>query len=299
MSPVLTTDLPDGTDPKFFPSFLSVPSGKSVVKTIPIHWERGRSLFCDLGILRFTDRETGNTLRAMASQFDDTDFIDREFQESQQTAVVGEELSEPSLGVSSETAMTTGSAPLPTREELEAKVGDTQIRLSKLKRQQELLEQQRVALEETRRRRKEFQDGKTEMLQHLTRGIALLEESELALRRDSTQMTKALASFQESFEKIGSFSEEAWTAENVEVELTRALTAIENARMEWNSARLKWSFLDGAGSLPNVDGKAEAKVGGVASLAELPFAQLCRIGIAFTWPLVAMGAIGVVVLLFR
>ncbi len=237
----------------------------------------------------------------MASQFDDTDFIDREFQESQQTAVIGEEAAEPSVAASPETALTSASAsaPLPTREELEAKVGDTQVRLSKLKRQQELLEQQRTALEETRRRRKEFQDGKTEMLQHLTRGIALLEESELALRRDSTQMTKALEGFQGSLEKIESFSEEAWTAENVEVELTKALTAIENARMEWNSARLKWSFLDGNGPLPNSEPAESTKASAVASIAELPFAQLCRLGIAFTWPLVAIGAIAVAVLLFR
>ncbi len=30
-----------------------------------------------------------------------------------------------------------------------------------------------------------------------------------------------------------------WTKENFQIELTRALTTLENARMEWNSARLK------------------------------------------------------------
>jgi hypothetical protein len=228
----------------------------------------------------------------MASQFDDTDFIDREFQQAQQTTVAPEP--QPSHDVGA--AIASPSAPLPTREELEARVGDTQLRLSKLKRQQEELEHQRVTLEETRRRRKEFQDGKAEMQQHLTRGIALLEESELALRRDSTQMTKALEAFREGLDKISGYSEEAWTAETVEIELTRALTSIENARMEWNSARLKWAFLDGENRLESAGGEFEQKDSQWASLAELPFQQLCRIGLALTWPLVVIGGIALVLL---
>lgn len=233
----------------------------------------------------------------MASQFDDTDFIDREFQQSQQAAVAAEP--EPQLTQDGEAAIAPSSSPLPTREELEARVGDTQLRLSNLKRQQEELENQRVALEETRRRRKEFQDGKAEMLQHLTRGIALLEESELALRRDSNQMTKALAGFRDGLDKISTYSEEAWTAENVEIELTRALTSIENARMEWNSARLKWSFLDGDQGLDSTDSLSDQKSSQFEALAQLPFQQLCRIGLALTWPLVVLGGIAVVLLAFR
>ena len=235
----------------------------------------------------------------MASQFDDTDFIDREFQESQHTAVAEEAPATSSTSASDPVTAASAAAPLPTREELEAKVGDTQLRLSKLKQQQSALENQRVALEETRRRRKEFQDGKAEMLQHLTRGIALLEESELALRRDSIQMTKSLEAFREGLDKISGYTEESWTADTVEVELTRALTAIENARMEWNSARLKWSFLDGNTGLQASHSENIGSGVQLGSLADLPFQQLCRIGIAFTWPLVAIGVIAVGVLMFR
>ena len=222
----------------------------------------------------------------MASQFDDTDFIDRDFEQSEQTAVVtGEEMSHDSPEI------TPPVSALPTREELEAKVGDTQVRLAQLKRQQEDLEQRRVALEETRRRRKEFHGGKTEMVQHLTRGIAMLEESELALRRDCNQMNKSLEAFREGLDKINGYNEEDWTAENVEVELTRALTAIDNARMEWNSARLKWSFLDGEGGLPEESSANQASTGWVEQLADLPFKQLCRIGLALTWPLALIGLV--------
>ena len=48
-----------------------------------------------------------------------------------------------------------------------------------------------------------------------------------------------------AYGKVEAIHEETWTAENSDVELTRALTAVENARMEWNSARLKFPLLSG------------------------------------------------------
>jgi len=226
----------------------------------------------------------------MASQFDDTDFVDRDFQQSKEAPA-----SSPGkpAGQSSQR-----SNPLPTREDLEAKVGDTQMRLAELKRQQEELERQRVALEEARRRRKEFHDGKTELQKHLTRGTSLLEEAASSAQRDAAQMNKTLENFRQALEKVRSFSEESWTAENMEVELTRALAAIENARMEWNAARLKWSFLNGKNSPASPKAKAAAAGSpdsALASLANLPFGQLCRLGFALTWPLTAV--VGLTVLL--
>lgn len=225
----------------------------------------------------------------MASQFDDTDFVDRDFQQSKE-APAGSR-GEPAKQSPQQ------SNPPPAREDLEAKVGDTQMRLAELRRQQEELERQRVALEEVRRRRKEFHDGKTEMQKHLTRGTSLLEEAASVAQRDAAQMNKTLIDFRQALEKVQSFSEESWTAENMEVELTRALAAIENARMEWNAARLKWSFLNGkkSSAQPKTATTAGSPESILASLANLPFVQLCRLGFALTWPLTAV--VGLTVLL--
>lgn len=228
----------------------------------------------------------------MASQFDDTDFIDHDFQQSKATPAS-------SRGQPTEQSPQQSNPP-PAREDLEAKVGDTQMRLAELRRQQEELERQRVALEEVRRRRKEFHDGKAEMQQNLTRGTSLLEEASSVAQRDAAQMSKTLENFRQALEKVQSFSEESWTAENMEVELTRALAAIENARMEWNAARLKWPFLNGKLNGKKKPASPKAAEAGssdstLASLANLPFGQLCRLGFALTWPLTAV--VGLTVLL--
>jgi hypothetical protein len=107
-------------------------------------------------------------------------------------------------------------------------------------------------------------------------------------------MIKTLADFRGALEKIQNVREETWTKENFQTELTRALTIVENARMEWNSARLKLPAL--AGESTHKKSEAEsAPVPVVSPFANLSFGQLCKIGLAMTWPLliVALGALGV------
>jgi hypothetical protein len=113
-------------------------------------------------------------------------------------------------------------------------------------------------------------------------------------------MARVLADFREHLMKVNALNEESWQPAEWNAELTRALTTIENARMEWNSARLKFPILDG--QAPVASGEAAAKAqpkDTLALLAAENFGQLCRVGFALTWP-VLLGALGIiVVLLFR
>jgi len=183
----------------------------------------------------------------------------------------------------------------PTRDDVDRKVVEAQQKLVELKRAQEELERERAGLEELRRRQAEFVTGRDEVIQNLTRGLGLLEEAEFAARRDAEQMIKTIADFRAALDKVRAIRDETWTKESFQIELTRALTTIENARMEWNSARLKISAL--AGETKNAAAPLENKSAPVAapSLAELNFFQLAKIGLALTWPLLlaALAALGV------
>lgn len=219
----------------------------------------------------------------MATEQDESDFVDRDFQLAQKS--------------------TWGTAPAssaprpPTREELESKVHETQQRLEELRRVQGELERERVALEEARRRRSEFHMGREEMLQHLTRGIGLLEESEFAARRDAEQMAKTLGELRDSLMKVQALSDQGWTQEDYSVELTRALTTIENARMEWNAAQLKWPALSGS----NVENEERPAAGAGKSLgagfSSASWLELSKLGLAMTWPLALVVLGGMVALL--
>lgn len=218
----------------------------------------------------------------MASEYDTTEFVDTDFQAHKSpyaTTVTG-------VG---------GAQRAPTRDEVDVKVIEAQQKLAELKHAQEELERERVALEEVRRRQVEFQTGRQEMIHNLTRGLGLLEEAEFTARRDAEQMAKTLADFRDALTKVESVREETWNKDNFNVELTRALTTIENARMEWNGARLKFPVL--SGEMPESRNAPKAEPAEPSPFAVKSFADLCRLGLALTWPLALVGlaALGVLV----
>jgi len=218
----------------------------------------------------------------MASDYDATEFVDTDFQAHKSP-----------FGTPAPAA----GDPLraPTRDEVDRKVVEAQQKLAELKRAQEDLERERASLEELRRRQTEFQTGRQEMIHHLTRGLGLLEEAEFNARRDAEQMVKTVADFRDALDKIQAIHDETWTKDNFSIELTRALTTIENARMEWNSARLKFTVL--AGEMKEAAGPEAAPATAASPLANAGFGELCRFGLAMTWPLVlvALAALAVLV----
>jgi predicted nuclease with TOPRIM domain len=218
----------------------------------------------------------------MSSDYDATEFVDGDFQAHKSPS-------------SPTTAGAGQPQRAPTREEVDSRVAEAQQKLAELKREQEELERQRAALEETRRRQMEFQTGRQETLQNLMRGVGLLEEAEFTARRDAEQMAKALVDLRDALAKVEALQEGTWTQDNFSTELTRALTTLENARMEWNAARLKFPVLSG----PVPDGSASAAKA-AAPLSSLlttqGFSELCRLGLALTWPLAAVALLALAVL---
>jgi len=210
----------------------------------------------------------------MSSDYDASEFVDGDFQAQHPSRSTTGGPGQPQRA--------------PTREEVDGRVTDTQQKLAELKRAQEELERERAALEETRRRQMEFQTGRQEMIQNLTRGVGLLEESEFNARRDAEQMAKALVELREALNKVQAVHEETWTKDNFNVELTRALTALENARMEWNSARLKFPVLCGTAQA-SVSAEPAASAQPQSLFAAYSFGELCRLGFALTWPVAVVG----------
>ena len=154
-------------------------------------------------------------------------------------------------------------------------------------------------MEETRRRQLEFQTGRLEMVQNLTRGLGLLEEAEFAARRDAEQMAKALVDLRAALAKVQAINENTWTRDNFNVELTRALTTLENARLESNAARLKFPVLAAQPSQPAPDAPA-TETGPRSLLAIHSFSDWCRLGLAglaLTWPLATVVGLALIIFL--
>ncbi|MCC7376353.1 MAG: hypothetical protein IT581_16970 [Verrucomicrobiales bacterium] len=226
----------------------------------------------------------------MGGDLDHSDFVDPDYQSSRRPA------NAPLVAAIGQSPATAAARP-PSREEINEQVTSAQKALVELKRRQEELERERSQLEEARRRRLEFDQGRTEMLEHLNRGIGLLTENEQSARRDAEQMARTLADLQAALGKVNALDEQSWTAENYAVELTRALTTLENARMEWNSAQMKWPVLSGTPPGPAPAGaRSPGPFEAGAKLVEgrTP-AEMARLGLALTWPVaLAVLAVGII-----
>lgn len=216
---------------------------------------------------------------------DDSDFVDSDYEEARRQTAVAAPKAE---------AASTGPARPPSREEIEDRVESTRKRIAELKSAQERLQRDNAVLEDQRRRQSEYDHGKREMLGNLTRGVALLEDAEFNARRDAEQMAKALVELREALTKVEAIRDKDWTSENWESEMTKALAILESSRMEWNSARLKFSIL----SEPAADEKEEPmfpKLKPGIPWYNMSFKQLSRLGFALTWPVAV--AIGLVMFL--
>lgn len=221
----------------------------------------------------------------MASDFDSTEFVDTEVQTASHR-----------VQVQATEHADAGSAP--SSEELDGRSSEVQSQLVSLEKKREQLERERGEVEEARRRRAELATGYEEMLHHLTRGVAILEEETVLAKREAEQMAKSLLSLKNSLEGVEEIDQEKWNEANWMKELTKALTVIENARHEWNAARLKWPRLDGVANeaRPDAEGKMPSPK---LAFSDQSFGQLCRLGFALTWPIAAAIMALLIVILFR
>ncbi len=227
----------------------------------------------------------------MSSDFDASEFVDDDFQKARKSP--GPAAPSNPFGT---TAQPPGAERAPTPEEIAAKNAERQQQLAAIEQQKQELQRERAEWEEVRRRQTEFHTGREEMIQHLTRGIGLLEEAEFSARREAEQMAKSLIELREALSKVQAIQHEGWTTENMNVELTRALTIVENARMEWNSARLKFSLLEGAVEAAKAEAATPGDTSWPKGLEKKSLPELCKLGLALTWPL-ALPALGIFILL--
>ena len=185
------------------------------------------------------------------------------------------------------------------REELDNQVSSLQSKLAELNHARDKLEREKATVEESRRRFAEFQTGHEEMLHELTRSLGLLEEAQMNSQREAEQMARTMDDLRDALSKVDVLEDVDTHDPNWKVLLTRNLTTIENARMEINSARLKWLLLTGNPSEDRETYSMPATGGTHGLPTPKSFGQLCLWGLALTWPILLIGAVIVSVLLLK
>jgi DNA repair exonuclease SbcCD ATPase subunit len=177
-------------------------------------------------------------------------------------------------------------------ENLDSHVQKAQEQLLQLKRQQEQIEKQKRELEELSRRQAELENGRTEMADKLTRALVVLEREAYSAQNRLEQIRATRESFTQHLELIEAIDPRSWNPSDLNKELSRALSTVDDARTEYSEQR---SRLQAAGA-----------TGGDASLPDVApdvyenntgrsFLQWLEIGVALTLPLIIFGAIALAI----
>jgi multidrug efflux pump subunit AcrA (membrane-fusion protein) len=174
-------------------------------------------------------------------------------------------------------------------EHLDSQVQKAQEQLLQLKRQQEQIEKQKRELEELSRRQEELERGRAEITDKLTRSLVVLEREAYDTQKRLEQIRGMRESFAQHLELIEAIDPKGWSPGDLQKELSRALSAVDNARAEFSQQRSRLQASDekaSEASLPEVG----------PDLAELnngnrSFSQWMRIGFALSLPFIIFGFI--------
>src|ERR1700681_3119808 len=148
---------------------------------------------------------------------------------SRQWSLMSEGMKEPLLDLPDEQSA--------SPEMLDSQVQRAQEQLLQLKRQQEQIEKQKRELEELSRRQEELERGRAEMSDKLTRSLVILEREAYDSQRRLDQIRAMRESFGQHLELIEAIDPKGWNPADLQKELSRALSAVDDARTEFSQQR--------------------------------------------------------------
>ncbi len=181
-------------------------------------------------------------------------------------------------------------------EHLDSQVQKAQEQLLQLKRQQEQIEKQKRELEELSRRQEELERGRAEMTDKLTRSLVVLEREAYDAQKKMEQLRATRESFSQHLELLEAIDPRTWNPSELNKELSRALSTVDDARTEYSQQRSRLQATadeNEPGPLPDVNSGFETNGGTAHS-----FGQWLQIGLAFTLPLIISGLIALFIILW-
>jgi DNA repair exonuclease SbcCD ATPase subunit len=172
-------------------------------------------------------------------------------------------------------------------EHLDEQVQKAQEQLLQLKRQQEQIEKQKRELEELSRRQEELERGRADMTDKLTRSLVVLERETYDTQKRLEQVRGMRESFAQHLQLIEGIDPKSWNPADLHKELSRALSAVDDARAEFTQQRSRLQATDESGgetTLP--EAASPLSFGAGRSLF-----QWMQIGLALSLPLIIFGFI--------
>ena len=176
--------------------------------------------------------------------------------------------------------------------ELGDKVQQVRAELESLKQKQEEIEREKTRLEELKRRQDSLDQGRSEMLDKLTRALVVVQRETEESQKRVEQMNTIYHSFTEHLRQLEVINARSWSPQELPRELSKALSAVEDARAEYIKAQAKISVDSTSELSESLAGSSEPEYEFMDSQG---FMQWLKNGFAFTLPLQVLGLIALLV----
>ncbi len=175
-------------------------------------------------------------------------------------------------------------------EELEMQVQKAQAELGELKRRSEQIEKDKARLEELSRRQEDLEDGRAEMVDKLTRAMVVIERETEESQKRLEQLNGIQDAFLTHLRTLEGINPKLWTGAELPKELSKSLSAVDDARAEHLKLNAKIAAEIGEEHAAAAGGDYDEYYGG-----EKGFTHWLTAGFAFTLPLMVLAVILVVV----
>jgi hypothetical protein len=171
-------------------------------------------------------------------------------------------------------------------EMLDSQVQRAQEQLLQLKRQQEQIEKQKRELEELSRKQEDLEKGRADMIEKLSRSLVVIERETYEAERRVEQLRLTNATFAQHLDSLERINPKGWNNSDLHKELSKALSAVDDARTEYTK------------SLTKINAKSDAEVIIPSSTVEesyyspsddSKFVVWLKRGFAFTLPILVLG----------
>ena len=181
-------------------------------------------------------------------------------------------------------------------EDLGEEVQKTNTELEKLKRHLDEMGGPPKG-EELKKRQDELEVGRSEMADKLTRSLVTVQREAEEAQKRLEQLNSIHNSFTQHLRYIEAINPKAWGALDLPKELSKALSAVEDARVEYMKAQAKIA-VEASPDLPVSSGLATSFDQEYGFPEERGFKYWAKSGFAFTLPLQIIGVLGLIIWLW-
>jgi predicted RNase H-like nuclease (RuvC/YqgF family) len=179
-------------------------------------------------------------------------------------------------------------------EMLDSQVQRAQEQLLQLKRQQEQIEKQKRELEELSRKQEDLEKGRADMMEKLTRSLVVIERETYEAEKRVEQLRLTNTTFAQHLDSLERINPKAWSNSDLHKELSKALSAVDDARAEYTK------------SITKINAKSDGEVITGPTVEETyyspqddsSFVVWLKRGFAFTLPILILGLSALLVFYF-